>query len=357
MTIPQNLGLTGTKYEYFDLEKDAEANNLMALCFSAQNNLYEALRYINNAIELNPNRSTYYYNKAFYLCRSDLQFDGLKCFNTGLAFAKNEEEKRRFSKNIIDLVNAKTRIYTEYNIRDIKSFNEYIYYFESIIDLEYCFPEFKEKFIEYKKAAVNFFFNKQKYDIDNWFGMNRNYFNLAENLKAILNVKDLDDAIKEETQHYLDTCNSNIEDELNRKKENEELEKYVLDLSSKEYSKDEIVEATRNKFPSVYKYDVEVIIDKIQKVSTKSTSTSSIAPLPPSWKKKDAIRDFINSEMSKAEMIEQLSAYFGISEESATASINAYYQDDGLGLREYFDDFDDEEDKDNLFDDEFDEEI
>ena len=50
--------------------------------------------------------------------------------------------------------------------------------------------------------------------------MNRNYFNLAENLKAILNVKDLDDAIKEEIQHYLDTCNSNIEDELNRKKEN-----------------------------------------------------------------------------------------------------------------------------------------
>lgn len=73
--------------------------------------------------------------------------------------------------------------------------------------------------------------------------MNRNYFNLAENLKAILNVKDLDDAIKEEIQHYLDTCNSNIEDELNRKKENEELEKYVLDLSSKEYSKDEIIEA------------------------------------------------------------------------------------------------------------------
>ena len=345
------------KYEYFDLEKDAEANNLMALCFSAQNNLYEALRYINNTIELNPNRSTYYYNKAFYLCRSDLQFDGLKCFNTGLAFAKNEEEKRRFSKNIIDLVNAKTRIYTEYNIRDIKSFNEYIYYFESIIDLEYCFPEFKEKFIEYKKAAVNFFFNKQKYDIDNWFGMNRNYFNLAENLKAILNVKDLDNAIKEEIQHYLDTCNSNIEDELNRKKENEELEKYVLDLSSKEYSKDEIIEAARNKFPSVYKYKVEDIIDKISKNNLKSTTTSPMAPLPPSWKKKDAIRDFINTGMTKAEMIEQLSADFGISEESAAASINAYYQDDGLGLKEYFDEFDDDEDEDDLFYDDLDDDI
>ena len=104
-------------------------------------------------------------------------------------------------------------------------------------------------------------------------------------------------------------------------------------------------------------YKVEDIIDKISKNNLKSTTTSPMAPLPPSWKKKDAIQDFINTGMTKAEMIEQLSADFGISEESAAASINAYYQDDGLGLREYFDDFDDEEDEDNLFDDEFDEEI
>ena len=57
-------------------------------------------------------------------------------------------------------------------------------------------------------------------------------------------------------------------------------------------------------------------------------------------------------------MVEQLSADFGISEESALASINAYYQDDGLGLKEYFDDFDEDEDEDDIFfDDDFDDEL
>ena len=61
--------------------------------------------------------------------------------------------------------------------------------------------------------------------------------------------------------------------------------------------------------------------------------------------------------LTKAEMIEQLSADFGISEESAAASINAYYQDDGLGLKEYFDEFDDDEDEDDLFYDDLDDDI
>lgn len=255
------------KYEYSDLDKDADANNLMALCFATQKNLYEAIRYINNAIDLNPNESAYFYNKALYLYKSDLKFDALKCFNTGLELAKTEDEKRIFSKNIIDLVNSKTRLYSEYNIKDIKSFNEYIYYFDSLINLEYCFTEFKEKFREYKKEAVIFFLDKQKfdieikYDLDNCFGMNRNYPTLAENLKAILNVKDLDDVIKKESQRLLDICNSHIKEELNRKKAKEELENYVLDLLSKEYSKDEIIEAAINKFPSADKRDVEKIIN------------------------------------------------------------------------------------------------
>lgn len=340
------------KYEYFDLEKDASANNIMSLCYSAVNNIYEAIHYINYAIELNPNSWVFLYNKALCLIRNDLIMDALKCYNVAIKLASEEEDLRLISKGIIDLVNANTRFYNVYDVSDIKSFEKFIYYFESIIDLEYCFPEFKEKFIEYKKEAIGYFFNKQKHEIDNWFGMNRNYVKLAENLKAILNVKDLDDSIKEEAQHCLDTCNSNIEDELNRKKTKEELQNYVLDLLSKEYSKDEIIEAAQNKFPSVYKYDVEDIINKQLKNNMKSTS-SPMAPLPPAWKKKDAIRDFINSGMSKAEMIEQLSTDFGIPEESATASINAYYQDDGLGLKEYFDDFSDDED-DEFFDDDFD---
>lgn len=102
------------------------------------------------------------------------------------------------------------------------------------------------------------------------------------------------------------------------------------------------------------KYNI-ILIHVIQIL--KSTTTSPMAPLPPSWKKKDAIRDFINTGMTKAEMIEQLSADFGISEESAAASINAYYQDDGLGLKEYFDEFDDDEDEDDLFYDDLDDDI
>lgn len=332
------------KYEYFDLEKDANANNIMALCYSAENNTYEAIRYINYAIELNPNSWLFFYNKAFYLIQENLNMDALRCFNTAIKLTSQEEKLRMISKGIIDLVNAKTRFYSEYSINDIKSFNEYIYYFESIINLKFCFPEYKEKFREYKKGAVSYFFYKQKDNIDHFYGLNRNYSNLAENLKAILNVKDLDDEIKEESLHYLDICNSNIEDELNSKKAKEELENYVLDLLSKEYTKDEIVEAARNKFPSVFKYTVEDIINKRLKNNIKSSS-SPMAPLPHAWKKKDTIRAFMNSGMSKVEMIEQLSIDYGISEESAAASINAYYQDDGLGLKEYFDEFDEDEDE------------
>jgi len=343
------------KFEYFDLEKDARANNLMYLCYSAINNQYEALRYINYAIELEPNACLYYYNKAFCLFKSNLELDSLKCFNKGLSLAESEEDKRQFSKNIIDIVNAKTRFYHTLDIKDAKSFDEYLYYFDSIINLEYCFPEFKEKFKQYKNEAISYFYNNLKREMDNSFGINRDYSLLAEKFESILRVEGLEDKIKNGAQKYLDNCNDILEKERIENETKEELKAYVSDLISKEYSREEILEAARTKFPAVWKYDVETIVDKQIKVPTLHSSIP-ISPLPPAWKKKNTIRDYIDSGMSKAEMVEQLSADFGISEESALASINAYYQDDGLGLKEYFDDFDEDED-DIFFDDDFDDEL
>lgn len=54
----------------------------------------------------------------------------------------------------------------------------------------------------------------------------------------------------------------------------------------------------------------------------------------------------MDEDFTKSEIIEQLSADFGISEESAEATINSYYKDDDLQLGNYFDDLleDDEDD-------------
>ena len=193
--------------------------------------------------------------------------------------------------------------------------------------------------------------------MDNSFGINRDYSLLAEKFESILRVEGLEDKIKNGAQKYLDNCNDILEKERIENETKEELKAYVSDLISKEYSREEILEAARTKFPAVWKYDVETIVDKQIKVPTLHSSIP-ISPLPPAWKKKNTIRDYIDSGMSKAEMVEQLSADFGISEESALASINAYYQDDGLGLKEYFDDFDEDEDEDDIFfDDDFDDEL
>lgn len=201
------------KYEYSDLEKNAEANNILALCFSEQNNFYEAIHYINNAIELEPKRCVYFYNKAFYLYRSNLLLDALKCFNVGLKLTKREDDKRLITKSIIDLVNIKMRSYTVYEIKDENSFCEYLYYFDSIINLEYCFPEFREKFKQYKKEAISYFYNNQKKHMDNPFCIAPDYSNLAKNFETILKIEGLEEKIKNGAQKYLDDCNDILKKE------------------------------------------------------------------------------------------------------------------------------------------------
>lgn len=104
-------------------------------------------------------------------------------------------------------------------------------------------------------------------------------------------------------------------------------------------------------FPSVWKYDIEEIVGKQMKKQF-SNSSIPISTMLPAWKKKESIRNYIDLEMTKDEMVEQLSADFGISEESALASINAYYQNDSLGLKDYFDGYEDD-----ILEDDFDDEI
>ena len=74
--------------------------------------------------------------------------------------------------------------------------------------------------------------------------------------------------------------------------------------------------------------------------------TFSSSSIPAFWDKPYVIQKFMSANMTKSEMIEQLSAEYGMSEESATASLNSYYRDDNLGLREYFDDLENEDDVD-----------
>lgn len=115
-------------------------------------------------------------------------------------------------------------------------------------------------------------------------------------------------------------------------------------MIEKGYSLSEIKEAFRNKFPNSY-FDGDGTLKKINKFKKSKLDNSNNSSIN-SLSKYEAIKDMMDEDFTKSEMIEQLSADFGISEESAEATINSYYKDDDLQLGNYFDDLleDDEDD-------------
>ena len=295
------------KYQYKDLNQNAEANNLLSLCYYYLNNPKEAIIYINKAIELNDNRCNYFVNKGFYLSRLNCHKEAIKCFNVAIKKSPDEEHTRQTTKDIIDLVNRKIKYYSPYDLVEVEKFEEYILYFDSIINLEFYFPEYREKFRELKQKAVSYFFERTKSIYENPF-QPMSYQNIANRCKSILNISDLDERIKTETQNIYKDCNKIINKESNK-----------------------------NSFGK----------NNIKKLQSKRGVDVPINPLPNPRDKRSAIYDMMNEDYTKSEMIEQLSTEFRISEESARASINSYYQDESLGLKEYFEnnDFDDEEDE------------
>lgn len=321
------------KYQYKNLNEDADANNILSLCFAHLNNPNEAVNYINKAIELDNTRCYYFANKGIYLCKLNCHKDAIKCFNDALEKSPDEEHTRKYTKDIIDLVNLKIQFYSPYDLLEVEKFEEYILYFDSIINLEFCFPEYREKFKELKHEAVSHFYERTKTIFENQFH-SKNYQNIANRCKSILNVSNLDEKIKIETQNIYEKCNQIVNKESNKNN-------FVEDLFKKGYSVDEIVEAFNSKFNyKIYDYEVKSMIEKIK---TKRGVDIPINPLPPLRDKRSAISEMMDEEYTKAEMVEQLSSDFGISEESALATINSYYKDDDLQLGDYFGDFDDDD--------------
>ncbi len=322
------------KYQYKDINKDDVANNLLSLCYSYLNNPTEAIIYANKAIELNNTCPTYFANKGHFLCRVGLFKDAMYCFNHAIEISPDEEYSRHITKYIIDLVNLRTHIYSPYNLVDTNIFEEYILYFDSIINLQYCFPEFRKKFQDFKKEAVSYFFKRTK-EIYNDFYITKSYQNISNRCRAILNVTDLDSDIQFETQKMLQDSNKYLQTE--RQERN-----FIEELYKKGYSVKEIRKAFNEKFHhTIYENEVRKQIEKI-----KPENGVLINPLPNPRDKRSAISAMMDEGYTKSEMIEQLSSDFGISEESAQATINSYYKDDDLQLGSYFDDLlDDEEDE------------
>ncbi|MCR5062431.1 MAG: tetratricopeptide repeat protein [Treponema sp.] len=258
------------KYQYIDLDKDDAANYTLSLCYSYLNNQNEAIIYINKAIELNESCSVYYTNKGYYLFKMGLFKDALDCYNQALKISPDDEHVQQNTKNIIDLVNLQTKFYTPLNLIDEKKFEEYIFYFDSIINLQYCFPEYKQKFKYLKKVAVSYFFKKTE-EIYKKYYNKKSYQTISNRCQAILKVANLNNNIKFETQKIQQECLR------------------LLQPKEKDFL---------------------------------------INPLPNPRDKHSAISEMINEGYTKSEMIEQLSSDFGISKKSAEASINSYYKDD-----------------------------
>ena len=327
------------KYQYKDIDKDAEANNYLSLCYCYLNNMNEAILYINKAIELDDSRCNYYDNKGFYLCKLGLYKDAIKSFNQGIKIAPDEKHTRQITKDIIDLVNLATKYYNPVDLVDADKFEEFLLYFDSILNLQYCFPEYKEKFKEVKEETVSYFYQRTKSIYENQFHT-KSYKNIADRCKAILNVKNLAPEIEAESRKIYKDCVKFLQKQNNENN-------FIEDLFKKGYSVEEIVESFNAQFEyKIYDYEVK---SEIEKIKAKRGIDIPINPLPSPRDKRSAISEMMDEGYTKSEMIEQLSSDFGISEESAQATINSYYKDDDLQLGEYFGDFLDD---DELFDEE-----
>lgn len=330
------------EYEYYDLEKDAGANNLLCLCYTHFKNYNEAIHYINKAIELNNNNCIFYFNKALCLLCCRLTIDGIKCINIALSYADDEQQLRNISNYLIDMINNIMKEFSIEMIYNNELFSEHILFCDSIINLKYCFPELKEKYKKLKNEIIDYYYKETnfKYDL---FVPNKDYKMLASRYSALLQVSDLPADKRVKIESLLKDCNESAMIDERAEKNETDKQQYIDDLISRGFSLEEIEESYKKKFSESYfpSYSVK---EKIQNFKTRK-SAGPMQPLPKPSSKPDAIRNMMEMEMSKSEMIEQLGIDYGISEESARNYIDSLYQDDELGLREYFDDndFDDDE--------------
>lgn len=315
------------KYQYKDLDKDAEANNYLSLCYCYLNNVNEAILYINKAIELDDSRCNYFDNKGYYLCKLGLYKEAINNFKQAIKIAPDEKHTRQITRDIIDLVNIATKYYNPVDLVDSEKFEEFITYFDSILNLQYCFPEYKEKFKEVKEEAVLYFYQRTKSIYENQFHT-KSYQNIADRCKAVLNVSNLSPEIEAESRRIYEECLNILQKETKKIK-------FIEDLYKKGYSVDEIVESFNAQFDyKIYDYEVK---SQIEKIKVKRGIDVPLNPLPSPRDKLSAISEMMDEGYTKSEMIEQLSADFGISEDSAEATINSYYKDDDLQLGNYFD--------------------
>lgn len=193
------------EYEYPELNKDARANNLLSLCYSSFKNYNEAIYYVNKAIELDSNESTYFYNKGLYLFSMGLTVDCIKCLNQSIKLEKDEKYIRLITKTIVKYLNPRIRLFILYSINNNEILNEYMLYFDTILNLQYCFQELKDKVKNLKNELINYYYD-ETYRKYNTFYENRNYDEIISRCRALLNVKDIEPEQKSKITSLLKDC-------------------------------------------------------------------------------------------------------------------------------------------------------
>ncbi len=270
------------KYEYFDLEKDADAYYLLSMCILNLGNKYDANIYIDKAISLDKTKSAYFYIKSECLKTANLSMEYIENIKTAIDLADKEEDSLKYSQALNNYITTRLENYTLKLLDNNEKFNLYILAIDTMINLNYCFPGITTKYKIMKNDAINYYY-KETYNIFNSPGIpGKSYKALASRCNTLLRIQDLSSAQKTAIQNLLHECN-----------------KLVKQFEDKKY-----------------------------------TFTSSSFANP--WEKPYLIQDMMSSGMSKSEMIEQLSVEYGMPEESAEASLNSYYRNDDLGLRDYF---------------------
>lgn len=283
------------KNNYSQLDSNAGANNLMGLCYDNLKNRNDAVFYYNRAIVLNGENPVYFYNKACALYFSGLINEALKNFNKALSLEVNESFAREITKKIVDIVDAKMYVFNNSLLigDNVKKFLEYIFYFDTVINLKYCFSEYKEKFIEYKKETVCYFIERiKKYSMHYISNYSDGEYERIKMCNAVLSVSGITQEQIKICKEILKECENNIQREF----EWEKLEKVrndvasmIYSLAGKCHSAKEIEKVVLEKYP---KYDSIELIKKIRSALFEE--------------KKSIVFDLVNERRYSAEEIKNI---------------------------------------------------
>ena len=188
--------------DYDELEENAGANNLLANCYSCLKNNNEAIYYNDKVIKISK-KPVYYYNRGCYFSKCGLYIDTIKCFNQALKLSDDDEKEFRFlTKEIINFVSIRTRFFSNYDLTDNDTLKEFILYFDSIIDLPYCFPELREKYKKLKNDAIEYYYNETKSKGERLSPF-ADYEELASRCSALLQIKNLKPEQKQKIEKLL----------------------------------------------------------------------------------------------------------------------------------------------------------